>query len=123
MRKDITSTKDIQFLVDRFYETVRSDPYIGPIFNNRLEGRWETHHQKLYRFWNTVLLRQPDYFGNPVQVHFGLNLGEEHFKHWLTLWESTVNGHFEGKIAERAKLRGKTMAESFLSRILKDREV
>ncbi len=121
MKKDITSLKDIQFLVDRFYETVRSDPFIGPIFNNRLEGRWEAHHQKLYRFWDTILLRRADYFGNPVPVHFSLNLGEDHFKHWLTLWNGTVDEYFEGKIADRAKYRAKTMAAAFLSRILKDK--
>ncbi len=119
MKKDIGTLKDVQFLVDRFYETVQADPSIGPIFNKRLEGRWEMHHRKLYRFWHTILLRRPDYFGNPVPIHFSLKLDEEHFKHWLRLWNITVDENFEGEIAERAKLRGRTMAEAFLSKILK----
>lgn len=119
MKKDITSFKDVQFLVDRFYETVRTDPFISPIFNSRLEGRWEMHHHKLYRFWHTILLRRPDYFGNPVPVHFNMNLDEKHFEHWLKLWIITVDEYYEGKIADRAKLRGSTMAAAFLSKIKK----
>ena len=119
MKKDISSLKDVQFLVDRFYETVLTDPLIGPIFNKRLEGRWEIHHRKLYRFWHTILLRRPDYFGDPVSIHFNLNLDEGHFKRWLTLWDQSVNEYFEGEIAERAKLRGRTMAAAFLSKIIK----
>jgi hemoglobin len=119
LKKDIETLKDIQFLVDRFYETVRADPFIGSIFNTRLEGRWDMHHHKLYRFWHTVLLRRPDYFGDPVPIHFDMNIDERHFDHWLKLWINVVDDNFEGKIADRAKLRGRTMAASFLSKIKK----
>jgi hemoglobin len=119
VKKDISTIKDVQFLVDRFYESVRADAFLGPIFNKRLEGRWEMHHRKLYRFWHTILLRRPDYFGDPVSMHLSLNLNEDHFKHWLLLWTRTVEEYFEGEVAEGAKLRGGTMASAFLSRIIK----
>ena len=119
MKKDIDSLKDIQFLVDKFYETVRADSFIGPIFNTRLDGRWEMHHHKLYRFWHTILLRRPGYFGDPVPIHFNMNIDENHFDHWLKLWVNSVDEYFEGEIAERAKFRGKTIAAAFLSKIKK----
>jgi len=77
------------------------------------------HHRKLYRFWHTILLRRPDYFGDPVPVHFDMDLDERHFVQWLKLWTDTVDKYFEGDIAERAKLRGGTMAAAFLSKINK----
>jgi hemoglobin len=120
MKKDIGSLDDIKILVDSFYSKVREDSFLGPIFNEKLSGRWEMHHRKLYRFWNTVLLRRPDYYGNPVSLHFSLHLNEAHFAAWLVLWTKTVDDHFEGSIAERAKFRGKTMADSFISRIKKE---
>lgn len=123
VKKDIVTLKDVQFLVDRFYETVRADEYLGPIFNKRIEGHWELHHQKLYRFWHTILLRCPDYIGDPVSIHFSMDIAKEHFNHWLLLWERTVDEYFEGKIAERAKLRGKTMSKAFLSKILKAKDI
>ena len=119
MKKDIISLKDVQFLVDKFYGTVREDPFIGSIFNSRLSGRWEMHHLKLYRFWHTILLRRPDYFGDPVPMHFNMNIDEKHFDQWLKLWINTVDENFEGAIAERAKLRGRTIAAAFLTKIKK----
>ena len=85
-----------------------------------LDGRWEMHHRKLYRFWHTILLRRPDYFGNPVPVHFKMNIKDLHFDQWLGLWIKTVDDHYAGEIAERAKFRGKTMAAAFLSKIKKN---
>ena len=120
MMKDITTLKDIEFLVDQFYSVVQQDTLIGPIFNDRLSGRWEMHHRKLYRFWHTVLLRRPDYFGNPVPIHFGMNIDEPHFERWLIIWNETIGANFEGIVAERAKFRGKKMADAFLSKIKKN---
>ena len=119
MKNDITSLKDIQFLVDQFYAEVQKDPFLGPIFNARLAGRWEMHHRKLYRFWHTVLLRRPDYFGDPVPMHFDMNIDKRHFDEWLRIWTEIIDANFEGIIAERAKFRGKTMGKAFLAKIKK----
>jgi len=119
MKSDITTLKDIQFLVDQFYAAVQLDPFLGPIFNTRLAGRWEMHHRKLYRFWHTVLLRRPDYFGDPVPMHFDMNIDQRHFDGWLKIWIETIDSNFEGMIAERAKFRGKTMGKAFLAQIKK----
>jgi len=121
MKVDISTLKDIQFLVDQFYDAVQKDPFLGPIFNTRLAGRWEMHHRKLYRFWHTVLLRRPDYFGDPVPLHFDMNIDQRHFDGWLKIWTETVDVNFEGMIAERAKYRGMTMAKAFMSKINKDK--
>ncbi len=122
MKNDIRSLKDVEFLVDHFYEAIQQDSFIGPIFNLRLEGRWEMHHKKLYRFWHTVLLRRPDYFGNPVPLHYQMNIDKRHFSRWLTIWSSIIDANFEGVIADRAKFRGETMAGAFLEKIQKEAE-
>ena len=110
----MTSTS---WLVDAFYAKVRTDPTIGSFFNERLAGKWDAHHKKLYRFWHTVLLRRPDYFGNPVPMHFNMHIKQEHFDHWLEVWCTTVDELFAGTVAERAKFRGKTMAKAFYAKI------
>lgn len=119
MKKGINSFDDVKLLVDRFYEATREDDLIGPIFNKYLEGKWNEHHEKLYNFWATVLLRQAGYYGNPVPMHFKLNLTKEHFNRWLELWCNTIDKYFEGKTAEQAKYRGKTISLSFLEKIEK----
>jgi hemoglobin len=115
--QDIATLKDVHLLVDTFYAKIRADQTIGFFFNDRLEGRWEAHHKKLYRFWHTVLLRRPDYFGNPVPIHFNMQLKKEYFDHWLKVWCSTVDELFEGIVAERAKFRGKTIGNAFWAKI------
>lgn len=120
MADDIKTLKDIQILVDRFYAAVQQDPFLGPIFNDRLSGRWEMHHRKLYRFWHTVLLRRPDYFGDPVPMHFDMHIDQRHFDQWLTIWTEIIDANFSGTIAERAKFRGKTMGKAFLAQIKKN---
>jgi hemoglobin len=117
MKNDIATLKDVHFLVDKFYERVKVDPFLGPIFNKRLAGKWEMHHKTLCRFWHTVLLRRPDYYGNPVPMHFNMNIDQRHFDQWLVIWTETVDNSFEGIVAERAKLRGLTMGKAFMSKI------
>ena len=123
MKKDIENLKDIQLLVDKFYEKVQQDSFLGPIFESRLRGRWEMHHKKLYRFWHNVLIRRPDYFGDPVPMHFQMGLTRVHFDYWLNIWKGTVDLYFEGAIAERAKFRGETMAKAFYHQIARHTRV
>ena len=52
--RDILSLDDIKKLVDAFYEKVRKDGLIGPIFDERIHNRWPQHLQKMYTFWQTV---------------------------------------------------------------------
>jgi hemoglobin len=49
MMKDIMELKDIQLFVDQFYQKVREDQFIGPIFLNQIED-WESHLNKMYAF-------------------------------------------------------------------------
>ena len=39
MRQDILTIEDVKLLVDRFYEKIRVDELLGPIFNERIQNR------------------------------------------------------------------------------------
>jgi len=119
MKKDIETLDDIKILVDTFYDNARKNELIGPIFEKYLAGHWDTHLEKLYRFWQTVVLKEMAYYGQPVPVHFKMLLYDTHFGIWLKIWNSTVTSLYEGPKAERAKLRGRTMSEAFLKKIKK----
>ena len=65
-RNDIKDKKDIKVFIDAFYEKVRVDQTIGPIFISRIpDDNWPKHLERMYSFWNTVLFAKPDYRGNP----------------------------------------------------------
>lgn len=113
---DITTISDIRILVDSFYAKVRNDPTIGPVFNDRV-GDWETHLQKMYSFWQTILLGEHTYSNSPFPVHAQMPIDISHFNRWTFLWRETVDQYFEGEIAGEAKWRGDKMAAVFLSKI------
>lgn len=109
----ILSLEDIQKLVDTFYDKVRLDELIGPIFNQRIQNRWPEHLAKMYRFWQTVLLGEHTYFGSPFPPHASLPVEWEHFERWLQLFNTTVDELFIGEKADEAKWRANKMAKMF----------
>ena len=117
MKKEITHIEDIQLLVNSFYSAIRENELLGPIFNGIIQDRWPEHLEKMYRFWQTVLLEEHTYNGSPFLPHANLPVNKQHFDTWLVIWHQTIDQYFEGVIAEEAKWRGVKMAGMFLSKI------
>lgn len=115
--QDIHTLQDIQLLVNTFYTNVRNDITIGPIFNKRIAERWPEHLEKMYRFWQTVLLGDHTYFGSPFPPHATLPISAEHFDVWLQLFTTTVDTLYAGKVADEAKWRAAKMATMFISKL------
>lgn len=113
MKQDILTIEDVKLLVDRFYEKIRVDELLGPIFNERIQNRWPEHLEKMYCFWQTVLLGEHTYFGSPFPPHAQLPVGHQHFLKWMELFVPTVDELFTGEKATEAKWRATKMAEMF----------
>lgn len=86
---DPLTQRHIEMLVDRFYDRVRQDPVLGPIFNPAVED-WEEHKRTLVSFWSSVALRSGTYRGNPMAAHRPHPIHAAHFDHWLALWRDTA---------------------------------
>ncbi len=114
MKQNLSTTADIKKLVDSFYRKVKSDEVIGPIFQDELNFKWDSHIPVMYRFWESILLGSQTYSGNPMLVHITLHqrtpLTESHFTRWLKLWQETVEDLFEGEKATEAVTRAKAIA-------------
>jgi len=115
--KDIQSLEDIKLLVNHFYGLVRQDEMLGPIFNGVIQDRWPQHLEKMYSFWQTVLLDQHTYEGRPFPPHAQLPVDQTHFQRWIQLFYQTLDAHFSGAVADEARWRAARMAEMFLSKI------
>ncbi|KIO52823.1 group III truncated hemoglobin [Flavobacterium hibernum] len=111
--QDISSLGDIKLLVNTFYAKVQDDDLIGPIFNQKMLGRWPEHLEKMYRFWQTILLEEHTYSGSPFPPHKQLPIDQAHFDRWMEIFTSTVDFLFVGKLAEEAKVRAANMAYMF----------
>lgn len=114
MKKDIETREDIMILVNSFYNHVKKDKLIGPIFTEVADIDWHTHLPKMYDFWETVLLGKASYSGNTLKVHLDLNhqfkLMGSHFDHWLILFKTTIDEFFEGPNAQQAKNKAESIA-------------
>lgn len=117
MKQDITSRLDIEVLVNEFYTKVRADNILGDLFNGIIGDRWPEHLEKMYRFWQTILLQEHTYVGNPFAPHAVMPLKKVHFQRWTEIFHLTVDSRFEGPLADEAKWRADKMAEMFLIKI------
>lgn len=90
MPEESADERLIRTLVDTFYESVRGDALLGPVFAANVED-WSVHLPKMYDFWSSMVLRSGRYSGRPIQAHLRLEgLTAEHFERWLGLWRRTV---------------------------------
>lgn len=80
----------ISTVVDRFYENVRDDRLLGPIFAAKVTD-WPSHLNRMKLFWGSVLHNSGAYSGNPMLKHLAIpGLTREHFSHWLDLFRQTL---------------------------------
>ncbi|GAB3554296.1 hypothetical protein GCM10027343_42130 [Noviherbaspirillum agri] len=91
-----TITEDaIRLLVDTFYDGVRRDEVLGPVFDQALHGDWAGHLPRMVDFWTTVLLGTSRFQGNVYGKHMALSgIEPEHFVRWLSLFKQTVTRLF-----------------------------
>ncbi len=112
---DIENRRDIEFLVDEFYKLVVKDDLIGFFFTDIIPLDFKKHLPVMYDFWETTLLGNRRYQGNPMIKHIRLNqkatMRVEHFDRWLSLWEATLTENFHGPRAQEALYRAKQIAE------------
>ena len=91
---DVTARTGItEAMIDRlvrgFYERVRADEMLGPIFDARIKD-WEPHLQQMCAFWSSVALMSGRYHGAPMPKHLPLPIDAAHFDRWLALFEATA---------------------------------
>jgi len=109
-KKDIVERADVKILVNKFYDKVKTDELLGPVFSH---VDWPHHLPVMYNFWSSMLLGDQSYSGNPLQKHLPLPVGENHFDRWLELFKETVDATFEGEKAEEVKTRANSIAKIF----------
>ncbi|WP_394750302.1 group III truncated hemoglobin [Spongiimicrobium salis] len=126
--KQIETREDIFLLVSTFYQAIREDALLGPIFNQHLsEEQWPPHLEKLTDFWVTALFGVACFKGNPMRAHrqvdehLNYTMNQLHFGKWLQLWFQTIDQLYVGELAERAKDASRRMATNQYLAIWKNR--
>ncbi|MBR0552032.1 group III truncated hemoglobin [Stakelama marina] len=104
---------DLEQIIPAFYDRVRRDPLIGPLFNETISD-WGPHLEKLIAFWSSVMLTSGRYKGNPMAAHVRLkdSLSPEMFDRWLALWSAVTDELVPGPRAVALQEKAGRIAQS-----------
>jgi len=100
-------------LVALFYQRVRNDSLLGPVFNEAIAD-WPAHLNQLSAFWSSVMLTSGRYKGNPMAAHLkhGNRISPELFSRWLALWNATSAELMPAAAAAALQAKAARIAES-----------
>ena len=101
------SRENIEFFVDRFYERLLADEQLAPIFVDVAAIDLAVHLPHIKDYWCKLLLGDKRYQRHTMNIHRQLHgnrpLQAQDFQRWLAFFTATVDEHFMGERAERAK--------------------
>ena len=101
------SRENIEFFVDRFYERLLADEQLAPIFVDVAQIDLSAHLPHIKDYWSKLLLGEKQYQRHTMNIHRELHgkraLQKEDFRRWLDFFIATVDVHFSGERAQRAK--------------------
>jgi len=110
LNPDIETREQVVLMVNSFYDKVKVDTLLGPIFSH---VDWPNHLPIMHNFWSSLLLGDRSYTGNPMQKHLPLKITMQHFERWLQLFKATIYEHFKGAKADEAKKGAESIAGIF----------
>lgn len=104
----------VHAVVHGFYDHVRRDPALGPIFNRVIaEAEWPAHLAKMCDFWSSVLLMSGRFKGTPMAAHARIgDIRPTHFARWLHLFRQTVEALCPPDAAALFMAKAEMIAES-----------
>jgi hemoglobin len=104
----------VEHFVDCFYERLLADPEIAPLFLEVAAIDLEVHLPHIRDYWCKLLLGDTVYRRHTMAIHRRLHaeqpLSADDFERWLSCFCLTVDEHFAGPQAGRAKRLARAIA-------------
>jgi hemoglobin len=109
---DLCTEEEISALVHSFYDSVRRDTLLGPIFERHVRD-WDAHLAKMVDFWSSALRGTARFRGTPMPKHAALpGLSAALFHHWLSLFRATTSALPNERLRDRANELAERIADS-----------
>ena len=109
---DLCTEEEVHQLVHGFYDAVRRDPVLGPIFDSHIH-EWDRHLATMVDFWSGALRGTARFRGAPMPKHAALpGLDASLFHRWLALFREATAAIGNPAMAERANDLAARVAES-----------
>ncbi|QNM85793.1 group III truncated hemoglobin [Polaribacter pectinis] len=114
MKPDISSRKDIKFIITKFYDLLLVDEKMIPFFEDIVsQNHLEEHLEVISDFWNDILFDTATYKNNTMQKHLDKNafvkFQKEHFTIWTSYLFETIDANFDGEISHNMKNRARSI--------------
>ena len=112
------SESEIKNLVYSFYDKVREDAELAPVFNDVIQDNWTQHLEKMCDFWSSAMLMTNRYHGNPMLKHMQVKtIKPRHFERWLELFREATKEVLTDDVAKQFDARAERIAEALQSRL------
>ena len=102
-KADTINEENIEQLINQFYQKVRKDSQLKPVFEKAIgktDEDWAPHLQKMYDFWSAVMLGTRRYHGNPMEKHREiLPFDSGLFEIWLQKFEETAKEVYQDHLS------------------------
>lgn len=125
-KTDLNTADNIIRFVDLFYQKIFQDGLLAPIFTEVAKVNVLEHKQHIYAYWQKLLLADPAYQRNTMEVHRRLNdkqrLRPEEYRQWLALFKQTADEGFSGAYTERAVKIAENIAGNMEDRLYHQRQ-
>lgn len=109
---ELCTEAEITAMVHAFYEQVRLDPQLGPIFNSKIHD-WGQHLAKLVDFWSSLLRGTGRFAGTPMSKHIAMtDLSAALFQRWLALFHEVTAEQANRAMAQSADAMAERIAQS-----------
>ena len=106
-KPDMDSRENIEFFVERFYASLLADAQLARIFVDVAQIDLAVHLPHIKDYWCKLLLGEKGYQRHTMNIHRQLHgktpLRKQDFQRWLDFFIATVDDHFCGEKADRAK--------------------
>ena len=88
-KPDISSRKDIKYIISKFYDKLLIDKKMMPFFQEIIDTDELDHHLEIITdFWNDIIFDTMTYERNVMQKHLNKNtfikFQKEHFSIWVS---------------------------------------
>lgn len=85
----------VRDVIRTFYGKIRNDVVLGPLFVSAIGTEWDTHIERIVRFWLTATRLERSYNGREFMrahlKHQSIRL--EHISRWLSIFQNTLAEH------------------------------
>lgn len=106
----------IRNLLGRFYDQVRQDPMLAPVFAATVGGAdaaWTAHLDRITDFWSSIMHGSGRYHGDPFTAHLCLpGLQPAMFERWLALFRAACDETLDPDLAAAFSSKADRIARS-----------